>query len=152
MENKLCFGPAGNNPINCKCGQIYSNRLLWCTLPMLFWLAGFVKLQEQAENFLMSTSWGQVNRINCIRNIAPGNICSKIFIPFVMYTNLHTSTYTKPTTQTSKTLWLVNKKIQPIKNSLLCFAFLSLAGALILANHKAVVFKNARWSLSTHGV
>ena len=63
-------------------------------------------------------------------------------------------TYTKPTTRTSKTsaLWLVNKTIHPIKNSRLCFVFLSLAGALILTNQKALVFKNAWWALCTRGV
>ena len=45
-------------------------------------------------------------------------------------------TYTKLTTKTSKTsaLWWVNKTILPIKNSMLCFALLSLVDALISTN------------------
>ena len=39
-----------------------------------------------------------------------------------------------------------------MKNNLLCFAFLLLAGALILTNHKALVFKSAKWALCTRGV
>ena len=64
-------------------------------------------------------------------------------------------TYTKPKSRSSKpsALWLVNIKIQPIKNNLLCFGFLSLAGALILTNHKALLgFKITWWALCTRGV